>query len=377
MPARSDPELTTTTHDRERLKRILDLSDRLGHLRRKVRDGAPELTSKDLNQEIRSIAGTVVSIGLPGTLGRLEQEHRFGPQDVMVLLVLLNRRIEPGDSSLTGREILATLFPSTFGILAGASLLAPDAALRTSGAVEAVEEEDDLLETRFGLSDSVFRAVEMDVNPRAASARIVRPYRNHFEHLAELARLSSLLLRRSLARFDMDPYGARLFDEQESPAQLDRRVRALSRRIRERLASTPDAERFPLVALTTKLDLAEDEQLVLIALLVQECYYGNPGLEAVEVLKMISGTPEQLLRKRSILSPEGRLLKNGLVEIDNPPDEKDVTADLFLPDWVSNLLLGETKDGAPGPIGTDTRIEFHQYLKDLTDSDRFFRDLQG
>jgi hypothetical protein len=369
--------LTTATHDRERLKRILDLSDRLGTLRRRVREGGPGLSPRDLTQEIRSIAGSVVSIGLPGTLGRLEKEFHLGPQEVMVLLILLNRRIEPGDSSLAGREILATLFPSTFGILSGASLLSAEAPLRTSGSIEETEEDDDLLECRFGLSDRIFRSIEEDVNPRVRGTRAPRPYRNHFEHLADLARLTSLMLRRSMARFDTDPYGNRIFEEQETPGYLDRRAYSALRRVRERVDATPEAEKFPLLALSKRLRLSEDEQMILVVLLVQECYFGNPGLEAVECLKMVSRTPEQLLRKRDLISSRGRLRTNGLVELEDPVDEKEVTAELVLPNWVSALLLGEGDGGVRGPIGPDTRIEFHQYLKRLEDSDRFFRDLEG
>lgn len=334
------------------------------------------LSPRDLSQEIRSIAGSVVSIGLPGTLGRLQEEHKLSPQEVMVLLILLNRRIEPGDSALPGREILSTLFPSTYGILSGVALLAPEAPLRASGAMELTEDDDDLLESRFGLSDPVFRSIEDDVSPRSSSLRRARPYRNHFEHLADYARLTSLLLRRSLARFDADAWGHRFFDESESPGHLDRRANALYRRLRERVEHTPEAEHFPLVSLAKKLRLTEDEQLILVVLLVQECYYGNPGLEAVECLKMVSRTPEQLLRKRKLLSPKGRLRKHQLVELEDPVDEKETTAELTLPVWVSALLLGDTEGGVHGPIGPDTRIEFHQYLKGLDDSDQFFRDLE-
>jgi hypothetical protein len=318
-----------------------------------------------------------VSIGLPGTLGRLEKEHRLSPQEVMVVLILLNRRIEPGDRVLTGREILSTLFPSTFGILSGASLIAPDSGLRRSGAVEVAEEADDLLESRFGLADALFHAIEADVAPHPSSLRRVRPYRNHFEHLADVAQLTSLLLRRSLARFDADAWGHRFFDETESPGQLDRRACVLHRRIRERLERSPEAEHYPLVSLSRKLRLTEDEQLILVVLLVQECYYGNPGLEAVECLKMVSRTPEHLLRKRPLLSPKGRLRRHQLVELEDPVDEKETTGELTLPGWVSALLLGEAEGGVRGPIGPDTRIEFHQYLKGLDDSDQFFRDLES
>ena len=364
-------------NDRDRLKRILDLSDRLGTLRRRVKEGAAPLTAKEQTDEIRSIAGTVVSIGLPGVLGRLERDQKLSPQEVMVLLLLLNRRLEPGDGTLSGREILSTLFPSTYGILSGSSILAPGAPLRACAAMDAVQEEEDSLQSQYSLSDPLFRAVERDVIPGSAGSWTPRSYANHYEYLADLARLTSLLLRRANARFDADPFGNRLFDEPESVSLLDRRCAAFAHRVGERLERTPNRASFPLETLAARLKLDEDEQLILVALLVQECYYGNPGLEAVECVKMVSRTPEQLLRKRRLVSVQGTLRRAGLVELEDPVDEKEITAELSLPRWVSALLLGETESGVREPIGPDTRIEFHEYLEELEDSERFYRDLGG
>ena len=119
--------------ERERLKKILDLSDRLGSLRRRVREDANPADRKSLREEVISIAGSVVTTGLPGALGRLSTESSFEPRDLMVLLMLLNRRFESAEGTLSGREILGTLFPSTYGVLAGASVLGREAPLLASG----------------------------------------------------------------------------------------------------------------------------------------------------------------------------------------------------------------------------------------------------
>jgi hypothetical protein len=359
--------------ERERLKRILDLSDRLGSLRKKVRETA--MDRKGLTDEVRSIAGSVVTIGLPGSLGKLAQSHRLEPHHVMVLLLLLNRRFESSEGTLTGREILSTLFPSTFGVLSGTALLGTESTLLISGAVEPFVDTQGVLDTRFRISDVLFEQIEGDATPAGAIRAPARPYRNHYEHLADLAALTSLLLRRSIAAFDVDPYGHRLFEEAEPAPLIDRKAIGIRARIAERLAGTGEADNFPLVRLARRLRLTDDEQLILIALLVQECYYGSPGLEAVECVKMVSRGPEELLQKRPILSPDAALRRAGLVEIVDSVDEREITGDLMLPRWVSALLLGESDGEDDTPIGTDTRIEFHEYLKELEDSDRFFKDL--
>jgi len=363
--------------ERERLKKILDLSDRLGSLRRKVREDGSPVDSKVLLDEVRSIAGSVVTIGLPGALGRLSEENHLEPRDLVVLLMLLNRRFDSPDGTLSGREILSTLFPSTYGVLAGASVLGRESPLLGSGAVEPVVEGQGVLETRFRLSDRLFEEIETDVTPAGVLSTPAQPYASHYEHLADMARLTGLLLRRGNAVFDVDPYGNRIYEEGEPAGLIDRRVVAFRRRIDRRLEMTPGAADYPLARLAREARLSWDEQLILVALLVQECYYGSPGLEAVECVKMVSRSPEELLGKRSLLTSTGALRRAGLVSIVDSVDGKEITGDLTIPRWLSGLLLGDDETDARGPIDPDTRIEFHEYLKGLEDSERFFKDLES
>ncbi len=367
--------------DREKLRKILDLSDRLGELRQRVREDGSSVKPADLGEEVRDIAGSVVTIGLPGALGILASGHKLSPQETLILLLLLNRRIEAGESTLTGREVLATLFPSSYGILSGAALFRPEAPLQSSGAIVICPAgATDLLEASYAVSDELFRSVERDARPTSDLSDDACPYGNHQEHLADMARLTGLLLQRAGSVFDLDPYPIRLFESTVSPALVDRQAEALRNRIAERLSATPEADGFPIADLRRRLRLTEDEELILVALLAQECFAGSGGLDAVDCVKMVSRTPEEVLRKRSLLSPEATLRREKLVEprIENWSEEDgpDLASGLTIAPWVVSHLLAEGEGSDRTPIDPDTRLEFHEYLRDLDDSDRFYSDLE-
>ena len=373
-------DLTLAVKDREKLRKILDLSDRLGELRQRVREDGSAIPARDLGEEVSSIAGSVVTIGLPGALGTLAAEHKLSPQETLILLLLLNRRIEAGESTLTGREVLSTLFPSSYGILAGTALMRPEAPLRSSGAVVICPAgASDLLEESFAVSDELFRSVERDARPQCDAADEDLPYKSHQEHLADLARLSGLLLQRASAVFDIDPYPVRLFESTVSPTRVDRQAAALRSAIAQRLKATPEADEFPISGLSRRLKLTEDEELILAALLAQECFSGSGGLDAVDCVKMVSRTPEEVLVKRSLLSPEATLRREKLIEVRGgnweEGDGPDLGSGVLIAPWVVSHLLMQDGERDTTPIGPDTRLEFHEYLRDLDDSDRFFNDL--
>ena len=64
-----------------------------------------------------------------------------------------------------------------------------------------------------------------------------------------------------------------------------------------------------------------------------------------------------------------------LVEVRDLGDGPDLANGVVISPWVVSGLLGESEERDTTPIGPDTRLEFHEYLRDLDDSDRFFNDL--
>ena len=71
------------------------------------------------------------------------------------------------------------------------------------------------------------------------------------------------------------------------------------------------------------------------------------------------------------------LMESGLLLLAGGTDRVDSsrgTAEVYLPNWVTDRILGQD---AKQKIDADTKLDFHEYLKDLGSSDRFFDDLES
>ena len=315
---------------------------------------------------------------LPGALGRLERKRRFSREEVLVVLLLLARRVQWGDEGLSGREILEVVFDSSYGILDGAELIEEGAALRASGVVASVEgtESPDVLDQWFIVSDRLYAAVrtEMRRGPRRRGPRKepVHPFRDHREHLMELARLTGLYGRRSMRLFG-PPTGE---EEGRPPFEsLDRlaaRIRETEERIQRRLEATEASAGFPVLRLARQHGLNHDEVAALAILLFQEVYTGSSYLPVVDIVKALASLEEELIEKRALFRKEGALVRSGLVVVEEEPLEREFSAEAYLPSWVVDELLGSS--GKPG-ITSQARRDFASYLAELKDSGQFFRDL--
>ena len=364
------------------MERLLELGDRLNRLQRAIDD---EMSGRrpegSVRERMRKAVEQVTEDGildapLPGSLGRMERRRRFSREEVLVLLLLLSRRVQWGEEGLSGREILEVVFNTSYGILDGAELLEEGAPLRAGGTVAAAEgvEATDALDQWFVLSDRVYRAVrrEMRRGParRGARREPVRPYRDHREHLMDMARLTSLFQRRAVRLFGPPPEG----EERpwESAERLAERVREAEERIVRRLKATEASAGFPILRLAKQHTLGSDEVAALAILLFQEVYTGSSYLPVVDLVKALSSTEEELIEKRALFRKDAALARSGLVVVEEEPLEREFSAEAFLPSWVVDDLLGAS--GKPG-ITSEARRDFASYLSSLQDSDQFFRDL--
>jgi hypothetical protein len=374
--------LTLGDEDRLHLERLLELGDRLNRLQRAIDDemsgrrpegAARERTRKGVEQALEE---GLLDSPLPGALGRLERKRRFSREEVLVLLLLLSRRVQWGEEGLSGREILEVVFDSSYGILDGAEMLDEGAPLRTCGAVAPADgsEATDALDQWFVLSDRVYRSVRREMRrgparrgPRRESAR---PYRDHREHLMDMARLTSLYQRRAMRLFGPPPEGEeRPF---ESFERLQERIREAEARIQRRLETTEASAGFPILRLGKQNGLGNDEIAALAILLFQEVYTGSSYLPVVDLVKALAVTEEELIEKRALFRKDGALPRSGLVVVEEEPLEREFSAEAYLPSWVVDDLLGSS--GKPG-ITAEARRDFAAYLASLQDSRQFFRDM--
>jgi hypothetical protein len=368
--------------DRLHLERLLDLGDRLNRLQRAIDD---EMSGRrpegSIRERMRKAVEQLTEDGaldapLPGALGRLERRRRFSREEVLVLLLLLSRRIQWGEEGLSGREILEVVFDSSYGILDGAELLEEGAPLRTSGAISPVEggEAADVLDQWFILSDRLHRSVRREARRgparRGTRREPVRSYRDHREHLMDLARLTSLYQRRAVRLFGPPPEGEeRPF---ESAERLAERVREAEERIHRRLEATEASAGFPILRHARLNGLNNDEIAAVAILLFQEVYTGSSYLPVVDLVKALSATEEELIEKRALFRKEAPLVRSGLVVVEEEPLEREFSAEAYLPPGIVDDLLAST--GKAG-ITSEARKDFASYLAQLKDSDQFFRDL--
>jgi hypothetical protein len=374
--------LTLGDEDRLHLERLLELGDRLNRLQRAIDDemsgrrpegAARERTRKGVEQALEE---GLLDSPLPGALGRLERKRRFSREEVLVLLLLLSRRVQWGEEGLSGREILEVVFDSSYGILDGAEMLEEGAPLRACGAVAAADgsEATDGLEQWFVLSDRVYRAVRREMRrgparrgPRRESAR---PYRDHREHLMDMARLTSLYQRRAARLFGPPPEGEER--PYESFERLQERIREAEGRIQRRLETTEASAGFPILRLGKQNGLGNDEIAALAILLFQEVYTGSSYLPVVDLVKALAVTEEELIEKRALFRKDGALPRSGLVVVEEEPLEREYSAEAYLPSWVVDEILGSS--GKPG-ITAEARRDFAAYLASLQDSRQFFHDM--
>jgi hypothetical protein len=370
--------------DQASLERVLDVADRLGRLRQRLCE--PTIGDRRAGRSVRAESRRVVRAVttdlengiVPGTLGRLHRQHHFDDEQVTIVLLLLQRRIHEARRTLTGREILSFLHESSFDRLRGLRHLAPDGLLRRIGVLEvdALSAGADLLDAEIRLSESVFRAIEHDVTPEirsAAEQRSAEPrvYADHREHLLDMARLSRLYQRRAARVFESEEPDETV--SRSAVEHLEKEITRLRGLIRVRLDMTPGGDRYPLERLRVRHRLDEAELLVLVTLLFQEIYAGASHIETIELVKMISGSDLELMSRRLLLAPDGRLVRSGLVALVEDENETAPGGDAYLPHELVRLLL--TGPAPAGPIDADVRLQWHEYLEGLESTEEFFREL--
>ncbi len=377
----------TTNHDRTVLRQLMKHADELFRVRGALsqdphRPDRDELEKK-ARRAVSALDQRIRELPEDTALGEFVKRQRLGKNHVLILLQLLRHRLLSDDGHLKGRFLLSSLFEGTFARLEGVRLLAPGARLLTTGIMipdlYGTKEEEDLLDLQYRLSDHVFRFFLKILRPgNSHLQRIldapVRTYRDPTEYVMDLRRLSLVYRKRAAKVFHEPDWDQWSVGSPDSVILLNRQIAGYSSAIRASLEATPGSSDFPLVRFTNLCKLKEHHLMILVTLLFQEMLEGNPYVDAVDLVKLVSRSEQDLFRKRSLLSPRSPLIRKGLVVMEEIVHDKALTAEVYLPNEVIDQMLGG-KSSAAGTIDADTQIEFHKFLREIDDSDDFFKRL--
>lgn len=378
----------TQPTERSVVKKLLDHYDQLGLLRERLAAENVEASeSRKLRvqsrQQIDAIGHDLRELPEQSTLGALFKRYKLNKFQFVVLFALLRRRLTADNPYLKGRELLSLLFDSSYDILRGCAFLEPTGALQSAGLIvpdlREKEEDDELLETPFKLSDRVFRLVRhsfVDHKPALLNPpqKKVGPYRSNVQYVLDWRRLALLYRKRASKVFQFDYWDDIGLGTAESVTALSQQIARFRERMHEAEAQTKKLDEFPFHTMKAEYGLDEEERITLVTLLFQELTEGSAFLDAVDLLKLISTSEEELVRKRRFFSKRSALIKANLVALEEMVNDKELTAEVYLPNWVIDRMLG--KDGRSA-IDADSRLDFHDYLKNLDSSEEFFEDLDS
>lgn len=365
------------------LQRLLDLSDEIRVLRRRIMDTALEAEAvtrlkRRSKTKWKRLALDLANYQFRGSLRTLFDS--LDAQHFQLLATLLRRYLRAQTPYVEGRALLASIFDSSYELLAGLELLQPEAPLRSNGLILVEEDEENdgdeaLLDCRFRLSDSVVDAFleELGLKGGRRAERRPRAYLRQEEFLVDLKLLHNLYRARARRLFSSESWW-RLRGQAADRSQkaLDRQIARLARQIDRRLERSPASLRFPVRQFQIEHSLAMDEFLVVLHLLFLEMLEGNPYADVVSLLQLVSASEEELLAKRELFSPRGKLRRLEIVELDQMLEGREFTSECHLGNWVVERVLGTHGEG--GPIDADEKLEFHLYLKKLKSSN-FLQDL--
>jgi len=363
------------------LRKLLDLADELRALRKKIQDPAlkneaVQRLRRRSREKLRHLASELGAFRFRGSLGLVLK--KLDPEHFLLLATLLRRYLRSVSPYVEGRALLSAVFETSFELLKGLELLQPESVLRREELVlvDQAEEgtEDSLLEARFRLADAVVEAFLEELGLRSSPKRVARKgYSNHREYLLDLKVLHNLFLTRSQRIFSTDSWWrVRGAAGDRANLALNRRIRAAENRIETRLSKTPGAADFPTQQFFLEFGLGKEEVLVVLHLLFLEFLEGNPYADVVQLIQLISGSEEAILRNRELFLPHSTLRKSGILEVEEMLDGRELTGEAHLADWVIDRMLGTGIRFMP--IDADEQLNFHLYLKDLKSSN-FLKDL--
>lgn len=359
-------------------KRLLDACDLLAAAVRAreerggggTEDGAAERRAAALEAASSADLDAAFAPAAPAETGLAEAADR------LIVALLVQRHVAAKSSSSGVRELLGLLADSTFERLEWAARFRADRALSSSGlvAIDPEREGGDLLDASCRLSSEGVRRLLLGSATTADDARDA--IRDEGDLLARLQELTGLYERRASRLFERGdkPPSSAAPESDKLDEKDEARIEALELAFEDLLAESTDLPfRSPLLELARKLRLSFEETYLVGYLLLSELIDGDPWQSAARSLCLLADSEAALWDLRRLLDADAPLRKHGLLVLEELIDGRPLSADIGLSTWIVQRLTAD----AESTIQPDERIDFHLYLKDLGDSESFFRRLDA
>lgn len=376
------------SQDKLLLKKILSRYDQLGVIRRRIEEGDESSSSleklrrqsrkkiNEINRELREQESS-------GPLWALLSRYRLNKYQLVLVLALLRQRLTSSQTSITGRDLLQLIFDDSFGMLKGMSYIDPSSVLVGSGIIvpELDDEDSDLLDQKFKLSDQVFSMVYKTFAPAAGRQNSAlrskgKAYNNNLSFLMDYRKLALLYQKRATKVFNYDYWDEVGLGVAETAHGVNKQIQRMGDHIKARVEKTKTREKLHLLNFIRKNHLSEIEVVVIITLLFQELTEGNAYLNAVDLVRLVSKNEQEILKNRRFFSSDKTLIKKGLVLMEENITGKELTGEVCLPNWVIEMMVSGKVEKS-SRIDADTRLDFHNYLNDLESSEDFLDDLDS
>ncbi len=327
------------------LDRLLIFLDRL----RDVHDRAAGGTvAADDRASLADEASTLAEHVLPQLPGLCREDGReLSAIEVFLLALFFHRRTSGRREAMLGSELVGHLHLVGIDRSEALAALAPESRLRNAKWLRQKRLRDghDPLDCAFApcaralnLFWSAQPADTEGSEPSTAEPPLSGegPYASEEEYLWDLFAWRNLCLKRCQALIPNEGTPPAASPELEGACQ---QARAAQLQIRARLGASVGGRTFALEAFRREHALGQDHLLVLVHLLASEVLEAEPYLAALECLRLVCETRNDLFLKRSLFRAKGRLRHRGIVLADGPDDDKALTASLSLSEWATEQLL--------------------------------------
>ncbi|MHC4379840.1 MAG: hypothetical protein ACYSU1_01955 [Planctomycetota bacterium] len=329
--------------DRSPLDGLLEVCDRLREIQDQMARGARpgEQTLADLQEDVAGLEKKVFRL-LPGITGEPSTAD-LDANALLVLGLLFHRRVSGDAEALSGAGLCGLLMRGGMPRTTALELLSAGSLLRLGGWVlcEASTHGFDPLDSFFlpssGAMNLFWPNAKTEEAPEEVEARDTpQPFVEESEYLWEIGAWRQVCLQRAEALFEVDPITGLSSDRLQA---LREHAHARWVEIRRRLAVTPGGREFGLERLAASHKLGPDHILMVAHLLFAETLDVELYLAPGECLRVVADHRDDLLRKRRMVSAQGRLRREGLILADGEESAKMLAVPLCLADWVVERVL--------------------------------------